>query len=292
MKSFKDYLEQKQFSESTVRIYENGVKDFLEWIAKHHYQEENIRYADLMSYIKHSQKKGKSKLSIQHELLAIRHYFNYLVKAGKIKSNPAQGVYVRGIARRLPHDLAEYDELVKLYETYPVKNIRDQRNKVILGLLIFQALTIEELETLKADHINLREGKIRIMGTDRTNERVLKLEASQVFELQEYLNKTRNRILYGPKVNEPEKITQLIIGMEGGRALSGEVAWMMRRLKHPKVRQASQIRASVIAEWTRRYDVRIVQYMSGHKYVSSTERYQSTNLEDLKEQLRKFHPLG
>lgn len=292
MKNFREYLEKKQFSEGTVKIYENGVKEFLEWITKHQYEEENIRYADLMSYIKHSQKNGKSKLNIQHQLLAIRHYFNYLVKAGRIKSNPAQGVYVRGIARRLPHDLADYDELVKLYESYPVKDIRDQRNKVILGLLIFQALTIEELETLAADHINLREGKIKIIGTDRTNERILKLEASQVFELQEYLSKTRNRILYGPKVNDPEKITQLIIGMEGGRALSGEVAWMMRRLKHPKVRQASQIRASVIAEWTRRYDVRIVQYMSGHKYVSSTERYQATNLEDLKEQLRRYHPLG
>lgn len=291
MKSFKEYLTQKRFSESTVRIYENGVKEFLEWTGKHHYQEETIRYADLMSYIKHSQKKGKTKLHIQHELLAIRHYFNYLVKAGKMKSNPAQGIYVRGIARRLPHDLAEYDELVKLYEGYPVHDIRGQRNKVILGLLIFQALTIEELETLEADHINLREGKVRIIGTDRTNERILKLEASQVFELQEYLNKTRGRILYGPKVNEPEKIKQLIIGMEGGRTLSGEVAWMMRRLKHPKVRQASQIRASVIAEWTKRHDVRIVQYMSGHKYVSSTERYQATNLEDLQEQLRKFHPL-
>lgn len=86
-------------------------------------------------------------------------------------------------------------------------------------------------------------------------------------------------------------MTKLIIGMEGGGALSGEVAWRMKRLKHPKVRQASQIRASVIAEWTRRYDVRIVQYMSGHKYVSSTERYQATNLEDLQEQLRKYHPL-
>ena len=291
MKSFNDYLIQKQFSESTIKIYENGVKEFLEWITKHHYQEQNIRYADLMSYIKQSQKKGKTKLNIQHELLAIRHYFNYLVKAGKIKSNPAQGVYVRGIARRLPHDLAEYDELIKLYDDYPVKDVRDQRNKVILGLLIFQALTIEELEILEDQHINLREGKIKIVGTDRTNERVLKLEASQVFELQEYLNKTRSRILYGPKVNEPEKITQLIIGREGGTKLSGEVAWMMRRLKHPKVRQASQIRASVIAEWTRRYDVRIVQYMSGHKYVSSTERYKATNLEDLQEQLRKFHPL-
>jgi integrase/recombinase XerD len=291
MKSFNDYLTKKDYSESTIRIYENGVKEFLEWTTKHHYLLENIRYADLMNYVKHSQKKGKSKVNLQHQLLSIRHYFNYLIKAGKAKSNPAQGVYIRGIARRLPHDLVSYDELVQLYEKYPVNDIRDQRNKVILGLLIFQAVTIEELETLKTEHINLREGKIRIIGTDRTNERVLKLEASQVFELQEYLNKTRNRILYGPKINEPEKITQLIIGMEGGTLLAGEVGWMMKRLKHEKVKQASQIRASTVAEWTRKNDVRVVQYMAGHKYVSTTERYKATHLEDLQEQLRKFHPL-
>lgn len=291
MKNFKDYLTQKDFSESTIRIYENGIKEFLEWITKHHYTTENICYADLMNYIKHSQKKGKSKVNVQHQLLAIRHYFNYLVKTGKIKSNPAQGVYIRGIARRLPHDLAAYDELTKLYESYPVNDIRDQRNKVILGLLIFQAVTIEELELLEPEHISLREGKIKIPGTDRTNERVLKLEAAQVFELQEYLNKTRNRILYGPKVNEPEKMKQLIIGMEGGTLLAGEVGWMMRRLQHEKITTASQIRASTIAEWTKKHDVRIVQYMSGHKYVSTTERYQATHLEDLQEQLKKFHPL-
>lgn len=84
--------------------------------------------------------------------------------------------------------------------------------------------------------LNLREGKLKVIGTDRTNERILKLEARQVFEMQEYLNNTRSRILYGPKVNESEKITQRIIGMEGGTILSGEVAWMMRRLNHPKVR--------------------------------------------------------
>ncbi len=61
MKDFKEYLIQKQFSASTVRIYENGVKELIEWIIKHHYQEENIRYADLMSYIKHSQRRGNAQ---------------------------------------------------------------------------------------------------------------------------------------------------------------------------------------------------------------------------------------
>jgi integrase/recombinase XerD len=291
MKSFKEYLKEKHYSESTIRIYENGVMDFLEWISLHQYSIENVRYADLMNYIKHRQKKGITKSRIQNELLSIRHYFNHLIKEKQVKSNPAQGVYIRGIARRLPHDLVEHKELVNLYDTYPVNDPRDQRNKVILGLLIFQAVTIEELELLKAEYINLREGKIKIPGTDRTNERVLKLEASQVFDIQEYMSKTRARIINGPKVSQPERITQLIIGMQGGSTLSGEVLWMMRRLKHEQVKHASQIRASTIAEWTRIHDVRVVQYMAGHKYVSTTEKYQVSHLEDLKEQLKKFHPL-
>ncbi|MXV15617.1 integrase [Hufsiella ginkgonis] len=59
----------------------------------------------------------------------------------------------------------------------------------------------------------------------------------------------------------------------------------------PKVKNAMQIRQSVITEWLKEKNLRIVQYMVGHKYVSSTELYKTTNLENLKEALNKFHPL-
>jgi integrase/recombinase XerD len=32
--------------------------------------------------------------------------------------------------------------------------------------------------------------------------------------------------------------------------------------------------------------------MAGHKYVSSTERYQLSNLDNLQSKLDKYHPLG
>jgi len=57
-------------------------------------------------------------------------------------------------------------------------------------------------------------------------------------------------------------------------------------IKNPK-----QIRASVIVDWLKHYNLRQVQYMAGHRYVSSTERYQANNLENLKSQVEKFHPL-
>jgi integrase/recombinase XerD len=36
---------------------------------------------------------------------------------------------------------------------------------------------------------------------------------------------------------------------------------------------------------------RKVQYKAGHRYVSTTERYQAGNLEDLQEALNIHHPL-
>jgi integrase/recombinase XerD len=64
----------------------------------------------------------------------------------------------------------------------------------------------------------------------------------------------------------------------------------LRRID-PKVKHAIQVRQSTITEWLKEKDLRTVQYMAGHRYVSSTERYKVSNLEDLKEALNKYHLL-
>ena len=62
--------------------------------------------------------------------------------------------------------------------------------------------------------------------------------------------------------------------------------WRIHRLKSPK-----QIRANVISWWLKNYNLRQVHYMDGHKYVSSTERYQLNNLDKLQERINKYRPL-
>lgn len=59
----------------------------------------------------------------------------------------------------------------------------------------------------------------------------------------------------------------------------------------PCLNSLAQIRASVITSWLKNYNLREVQYMAGHKYVSSIERYRTDNLEDLQKELEKYHPL-
>ena len=69
---------------------------------------------------------------------------------------------------------------------------------------------------------------------------------------------------------------------------------MIRQLQqlNPKIINANQIRSSVITSWLQRYHLRQVQYMAGHRYVSSTERYQVLNTDDLQNELQKHHPMS
>jgi site-specific recombinase XerC len=51
-----------------------------------------------------------------------------------------------------------------------------------------------------------------------------------------------------------------------------------------------QVRTSVITHWLKQYNLRQVQYMAGHRYVSSTEGYLVNQMEDLQADIDQFHP--
>ncbi|MBS9464409.1 hypothetical protein KIM67_18475, partial [Flagellimonas sp. 389] len=63
------------------------------------------------------------------------------------------------------------------------------------------------------------------------------------------------------------------------------------RKKHREIESLKQMRASVITGWLKVYNLREVQYMAGHRYVSSTENYLINDLEDLQEEVNKYHPI-
>ena len=53
------------------------------------------------------------------------------------------------------------------------------------------------------------------------------------------------------------------------------------------------IRQSVIVNLLKSgHDLRLVQVFAGHKYPSSTEKYRQTEVEELKNEVLKYHPLG
>lgn len=92
-----------------------------------------------------------------------------------------------------------YQEMRELYDSYHVTDMRKAWNRVILSLLVSQAVTTDDIRRLEPADIHLREGKIRIPGSRHEGSRTLKLEAWQVLEQQEYLLTVRPAILESVK---------------------------------------------------------------------------------------------
>ena len=119
----------------------------------------------------------------------------------------------------------------------------------------------------------------------------MKLEASQAFELMDYRNDTRKGLQQAGK-SAQEETALFITSGKGVRIGSNAIQTLLKQIKqlNESASSINQIRASVIVLWLKLYHLRKVQHLAGHKYISSTERYQSTNREDLKEDISKYHP--
>ncbi|WP_189457691.1 tyrosine-type recombinase/integrase, partial [Aquimarina muelleri] len=173
---------------------------------------------------------------------------------------------------------------------YEARKLSRKRNEILLSLLIYQGLNTTELYRLTTQDIKLREGKICISGTRRSNERTLKLESHQILDIMEYTLQTRQKLL-----ELTGKQTDLLfISIGVSKDLHNVITKLVQQLKklNKKITSLNQIRTSVITNWLRMYNLRETQYMAGHRYVSSTEAYLINDLEDLQEDINKYHPVS
>jgi len=266
----------------TKQRYGNYLTLFLEWLVSENLYAGQVRTTDILAFIDGIKKdySPEQRYRIIYTLKVWYHYKKY-------NRNPASGIKIRYKKTKLPSDILSREVLDTLYHSYEATTLLGYRNKVIIGLLVFQGLSTGDLKRLRTRDIKLNTGQIYIRSSKQTNSRTLDLKACQILALQTYLSEFR------PQFNKATD--QFIIHRKGqGTGLQNVINHLFGSLRkqNQAIKHAGQIRQSVLTDWLKSRDVRIVQYMAGHKQVKSTERYQSLHLEDLQEQLNKFHPLG
>jgi site-specific recombinase XerD len=153
---------------------------------------------------------------------------------------------------------------------------------------VYQGLNTSELIKLEIEDLQLYKGKIYIKSGARSNSRTLELKSWQVIEFLEYIKEIREEIL------ERKSLETNRIFIPNNARLGNTVQHIIKKLKktNHKVNNIHQIRASVITNWLKQYNLRQVQVLAGHRYISSTERYLQDVLESLHEIVNNFHPIS
>lgn len=305
VENFRNHLQEQYFNDNTIRQKTNYAGYFLKWLETEHLQVQDTRYNDLLNFVDYCKLDGKSIPLMNRIIASVREYYKFLKKTGRPEIiNPAVNLYLKGERKKVISGIIDFKELESLYRELKCETPREKRNKVILGLLVYQATSTEELSKLEVEHIKLKEGKIRIPGKRKRNSRTLELKPFQVMELHEYITEIRPKILEEITLDKPgrkpDKINkarikdQLFVSINGSEYIKNSLLHLLRDVKkiNPEITTALQIRQSVITHWLKTMNLRQVQYMAGHRWVSSTERYQLNNLDSLQNKLDKLHPLN
>jgi len=276
----------------------NAVQKFMQWLEEQNMDELQVRYNDILAYVKTCKQKGNKPRTQQMQVEALKIYYDHLIALETLRENPCGGIAIKGATRRTLYHTFSSEELETLYKKYVnyLENIKDgigthatgKRNKIMTGLIFFQGLLCDELEMLTVHHVQLREGKITIPAGRKSNERELKLEPHQIYDMMDYVNETRKGILFFTG----KKTDQLFLSFGTGERFSNMTHKILKQLHRiePELKNLKHIRASVIANWLKVHDTRKVQYMAGHRYVSSTESYKANNIEDLITDVERYHP--
>ena len=274
-----EYLNE-HYSASSTKGYENMINKYRAYMQS---KAQRANYHDIMGYVSYLRKSNLHPKSLRNHLFAIKIYYRYLVEMEVRKDHPCEKLYLRDQINRSIEieNLYTTEQLENLLKEHRSNDKKNQtRDEIIIGLLIYQALTVRELVNLKITDINLIEANVHIGGSKKNNARTLALKANQILLISDYIREHQEQIY-------------LFENKKGQASSPGQINRIIKYKKKKREKQLPiKIRRSVIANYLKQNnDIRVVQVFAGHKRSGSTEEYKQSGLEELKVSISKIHPL-
>jgi integrase/recombinase XerD len=287
-----NYLE-KKYSKSTLASNLYNIKRFTDYYQN---KAETATYTDILNYIAHlRQNYDLHPKTLRHCLYGVKIYFNYLLEIGKRKDHPCSELFLKDkINKQIQVDnLYSSKTLENFFVNYQIRKKKhlENRNKIIISLLVYQALNVSEISNLEVENIDLEKCEIHIKSGHHQLKRTLPLQAKQVLLFYNYLENERFKLLKYNLKNPTE--TAFILGQYGEKINPHGISKRINEnLKPSEKLQPMKIRQSVIANLLKKEnDTRIVQVFSGHRRASTTIQYKQTELEALQNAVNQYHPI-
>lgn len=273
-----------RLASSTVGSYLYIINRFL----AHYPNASNLSLNSIEEYFTYLKQNGATVRYRGVVIASIKAYYDFLLDIGKIKSHPCRYLKTEtkptGINFGEFLSIQEMELLIKVKEhRFPVVMNRD---RAIIGLLIYQGMTSQELISLKVSDIDFDMGTVHIQGCRKNRSRTLSLQPSQVIVLINYIEVDRKKLA-------SQKTNKLFISMRGLPMTVDSIHALISRLAVAFDKEVSpaNIRKSVINYWLNERKILLedVQIMAGHRYPSTTQRYINTNTPEQREALSRLH---
>lgn len=281
--SFLTYLEfEKKGSKYTVLSYKNDISHFFKHIGDVNLSDVTSR--DVRAWVSVLSEEGIAPRSINRKLTAVRSFFYFLQRQGKLTQNVARKVHTLKAKKRLPFFVEEEKMTTLLDKIEFANDFAGLRDKVVIELLYTTGIRRSELLGLTPKSIDWAESSLKVLGK-RKKERIIPLLPECASLIKEYLQ-------------EREKISQCDFLIETD---TGEKPYanLIYRIVHKYLGEVTTIdkksphvlRHSFATHLLNNgADINDIKELLGHASLAATQIYTHNSFEKLKKVYKQAHP--
>jgi site-specific recombinase XerD len=241
---------------------------------------EQARPADLRECFRRQQQAGRSPSSINRAIAATRSFCRFLFEEGRLDINPAQALRSIRLGPPLAPKHLTVEEVQRLLSLPDVTTLTGRRDRAILMLFYNTGLRVGELCALSREDVHLPEegwGALQVVGKGKRLHR-LPVNRPAADALLAYLD------------DRDDAEPALFLNRSGERFSVRGIALLVNRyLRAAGITDRSGphvLRHSFATHALRaRPNLRAVQEMLGHAWVTTTQRYTHLEVEDLQAQV-------
>jgi integrase/recombinase XerC len=295
-------------SEHTVRAYAREVRSFAAYLEKtlgKNARVAKVEHLHIRAYLGLLYERGLTKASAARALAAVRSWFKWLAKEGKVKQNPALLVSTPKLPKHLPRvpSMEEVNRVLNSLESEGsvAKDKQDaaawpERDRMIFELLYGCGIRNSELVGLDMGSVKWRDAAVLVRGKGR-KERLVPLGDEAAVALKAYLPLREAKLLAAGKgalvVNGPlvmnlrmrgdcrlttRSVGRIVKAIALSRGLAADV--------HPHTLRHA-FGTHMLEEGA---DLRAIQEMLGHERLSTTQRYTQLTVGQVQKVYDETHP--
>lgn len=286
--AYLDYLMyQKNYSDYTIKSYENDICEFLDYIQSENINYKNLEYSDIRFYLMYLKEQRKDdNSSINRKLSALRGFYKFLANEKIVKTNVFSLVNGPKKSKKLPRYF-EYNELEEMFLVPDVSIPLGQRDSLLLEMLYATGCRVGELVNIKVADIDLGRRNILILG---------KGNKERYVTYGEYCEEALKRYLSdGYKKLNKDNLEYLFINNNGGVLTERGVRFILDRIiKQTCINKnisPHMIRHSFATHLLNEgCDLLTVQKLLGHESIKATQIYTHVTTDRLKEVYYRSFP--
>jgi site-specific recombinase XerD len=273
-------------AESTVKAYRNDLDEFIGWASRRRLDgPEGVDRLCLRRYLAFMATAGRSRRTIARRASALRRYFDWLRRRGKITTDPTVRLTAPKGEARLPRVLRPDELRTLLHDDVDVDaSPVDVRDDALLEVLYGSGLRVAELVGIDLDELDLARGRVVVLGKG-AKQRTVPLSEPAVAALRRWFDDGRVHL-----VTEHTPAGAVFLNRRGKRMTPRDAYRVVDRRASAPTHPHALRHTFATHLLDGGADLRVVQELLGHADLSTTQRYTHVSKERLRSVFDATHP--